>query len=338
MLPHAGGGGEKYVDLLEGLDGFVHERVRLAAGRTPAAAALSIPRGYPRFAGRARRFDVIHAHGDVAGAVALPVLRARPCVWTTHGLHLLRRARGPGLAALRGALRQVINATAVTICTSEAERLELLDVAAPRAACRLRTVRNGIVAPLPVPAEARLGARAGLGLPEADLVVLFLGELEHRKRPLVAVDAARRARAAGAPVTLLVAGDGPQAAAVRGQAGPGVQALGHRDDVPALLAAADVLVMPSEREGLSFAVLEAMGAGLVAVVSDGPGNPEAVGDAGVVVALDDAEGFARELTRLAGDRAELIRLSVAARERVTTELTADRLRSGVLDAYRAALA
>ena len=66
--------------------------------------------------------------------------------------------------------------------------------------------------------------------------------------------------------------------------------------------------MPSEREGLSFAVIEAMGSGLAIVVSDGPGNPEAIGDAGIVVAVGDVEALAATLGELARDPAQLRRL------------------------------
>lgn len=336
VLPHAGGGGETYIDRLEAMEGVSHERARLAAGRSPASAALSIPGGYPALVARARRADIVHAHGDVAAILALPLLRARPSVWTTHGLHLLRRSQQLPLRALKSGLRQVIRATAATICTSDAERDDLRTFAPPTLGARLRTVHNGIEATPAPTREHRERARRDLELDSGDLVVLFLGELAERKRPLVAVAAVRRARAAGAPVTLLVAGDGPQAAAVRAQAGAGVQPLGHRDDVPALLAAADVLLMPSEREGLSFAVLEAMGAGLAPVVSDAPGNPEAVGEAGIVTPLDDVAALACALQQLAADRAAVARLGAAARERVATTLTADRLRAGVLDAYRCA--
>lgn len=336
VLPHAGGGGETYIDLLEGIEGYTHERVRLAAGRTLAGAAVSIPRGYPDVVARARRADVVHAHGDVASVLSLPFLRSRPSVWTTHGLHLLRRLRGPARTGLEGALRQVVRATAVTICTSETERGELRSVAGS-AVAKLRTIRNGIDPPAPPTTEQREAARAALGLTPQELAVLFLGELEERKRPLIAVAAAERARAAGAEVTLLVAGDGPQAIAVGERGGPFVHVLGFRSDVSVLLAGSDVLVMPSEREGLSFGVLEAMGAGMVLIVSDGPGNPEAIGSAGIVTPLDDVERLAGALTRLAADRCELARLGEAARERVLTELTLDRLRAGVRAAYDQAL-
>jgi glycosyltransferase involved in cell wall biosynthesis len=116
-----------------------------------------------------------------------------------------------------------------------------------------------------------------------------------------------------------------------------VRPLGHRDDVPSLLAAADLMVMPSAREGLSFAVLEAMGRGLAMVVSDGPGNPEAVGDAGLVVPVGDRVALATALGALATDAALCERLGAAARDRVRTTFPLDGLRDGVQDAYRSAL-
>ena len=363
VLPHRGGGAETYIDLLEPIEGVRDERVALSAGRSAAAGAASIAARYPLVAARALRADVVHAHGDAAAAIALPLLSRLPSVWTTHGLHLVRRADGRSLAAMRSALRRAIAGTARTICTSQAERDELLALWAPHAAPagmaerdellakwepphatpagiveRIVVVRNGIEPPALASALERATVRECLGLGEGDLAVLFLGELDQRKRPLDAVAAVQRLAAAGAPVVLLVAGDGPQSAEVRARAGDGVRALGRRDDVPALLAAADALVMPSEREGLSFAVLEAMGAGLALVVSDGAGNPEAVGDAGIVVAVGDVDGLAAALAGLAADRAQVRRLGEAARHRVLTEFTAESLRSGVEAAYTAALA
>jgi glycosyltransferase involved in cell wall biosynthesis len=337
VLPHRGGGAETYIDLLEAIEGYDHGRLALAGGRTPAAAAASLGGRYARIARRARHVDLVHLHGDVAAALALPLLRRRPAVWTTHGLHLARRASGLPLHALRAALRRVIGACACTICTSEAERGELRALAGAHAG-RLAVVRNGIELPAPVAARARAQARAALDLADGQLAVLFLGELEARKRPLDAIAAAERARDAGAPVVLLVAGDGPLGAEVGARSGAAVRPLGFRRDRERLLAAADVLVMPSEREGLSFAILEAMGAGVAPVVSDGPGNPEAVGGAGIVVPVGDVGALARTLARLAAQPHEVRALGAAARERVATTLTADALRAGVGAAYRRALA
>jgi glycosyltransferase involved in cell wall biosynthesis len=336
VLPHRGGGAETYIDLLEGIDGFEHERIALSAGRTPRAGAASIGPRYPLVARRVAAADVVHAHGDAAAALALPLLVRRPSVWTTHGLHLVRRASGPLLPVLQSALRRAIANTARTICTSQAERDELAALLRSPSR-RLVVVRNGIEPP-PAPSdELRAAVRDELAIDAGDLAVLFLGELEQRKRPLDAIAAAQRARRDGAPVVLLVAGDGPQAEAVRAHAGEAVRPLGFRTDVPRLLAAADVLVMPSEREGLSFAVIEAMGSGLAIVVSDGPGNPEAIGDAGIVVGLGDVDALAATLGELARDPAQLRRLGIAARRRVLQTLTADSLRGGVAAAYHAAL-
>ncbi len=331
LLPHRGGGAETYLDLLERLDGIAHLRRPLADARTPLAAGPSILRRWPGAARAAGRADVVHAHGDVAAALTLPLLRARPSVWTTHGLHALRRAEGPAGAAMAAAARAAVAATAVTLCCSTAERDELAALVRPDLHDRLRVVPNGVDPALPTTAAARAAARGALDLREDERVALFLGELEERKGPLTA---ARGALAAG--VTLLVAGDGPQraelealAAAADGARRP-VRVLGFRRDVDTLLAAADLFVLPSEREGISFAVLEAMAHGLAMVVSDGAGNPEAVGEAGVVVGVRDEAGWARALA------AAPATLGPAARERVQAVFPVSRLLDGVAAAYREA--
>jgi glycosyltransferase involved in cell wall biosynthesis len=336
LLPHGGGGAETYLDLLDDLTGYEQRRLTLSAGRTPAALARSLPARVPALASAVRNADIVHAHGDMAAVLSLPALAARPAVWTSHGLHFLRRAEGPVRAGFRGGVRAAIAATARTLCTSAAERDELAPLAGTHRE-RLAVVRNGIELPPATGDAERAAARAALGLADEDVAALFVGELESRKAPLVAVAAAEAAHAGGAPVVLLVAGEGPQAGEVQARASAAVRPLGYRDDIGRLLAAADVFVLPSEREGLSFAVLEAMGRGLAMVVSDGPGNPEAVGDAGIVVRAGDAAGFTAALSGLARDPARRAQLGAAARERIRTELTAGQLRDGVAAAYAHAL-
>jgi glycosyltransferase involved in cell wall biosynthesis len=67
-----------------------------------------------------------------------------------------------------------------------------------------------------------------------------------------------------------------------------------------------------------------MAHGRPVVVSDGPGNPEAAGDAGVVVPVGDVEGLAAAMERLAGDRAERTRLGRLGRTRVLREFSTER--------------
>jgi len=325
----AGAGPDPRADLLA-----VEEPLEIRVGGEPLSVTMRTPGDdIDLAAGFLAAEGVISSAADLSqikmcdGNVADVTLALRPRVVTTHGLHLLRRAplARPGVALAVGVSR-------VTLCTSHAEGEELRAALPPRLHGRLAVVPNGIEPIAPDPA-ARAAARAALGLEDDQVAGLFLGELADRKDPLVA---ARAARAAGPPFVLLVAGDGPLAPAVRAAEGRSVRALGFRDDPETLLAAADVFVLPSRREGLSFAVLEAMGHGLAMVVADGAGNPEAVGDAGLVLPAGDERAFADALARLAADPALRASLGAAAKARVEERFTAGALRAGVRTAYERA--
>ncbi len=333
VLPHEGGGGEAVVDALSGLPEFEHERVHLSTGRDPLRSLPSIARGAGRVRRLAARADAVHVIGDAATVIVSGTVVRRPALVGTHGLHLLRRAGGPAGALVHRRLRAAVRGAELTACSSTDERDELLALAGPEVAGRLRLIPNGVTIPPPPDAGERAAVRAELGLEAGDVVALYLGQLEPRKRPLEAVAAAERAAATGAPLVLLVAGEGPLAEEVRSHAGPEVHALGFRRDPERLLAAADILVMPSEREGLSLAVLEAMAAGLAPVVSDGPGNPEAVGEAGVVVPVGDVSALASALERLAGDPEERTRLGAAARARAEAEFSIERFLADMRRAF-----
>jgi glycosyltransferase involved in cell wall biosynthesis len=335
VLPHSGGGAETYLDMLEAIPGLSQQRVTLSGTRVPLHAGVSIALQYPGIARLARRADVVHVHGDLPSMIALPLMAgARRSVWTTHGLHFLRRTSGLRGRAARAGIRAVLRTADRTICTSEAEREELLALARPRLHGRLVAIHNGIDAPPALDPEVRRAARAELDVGDGEVVALFLGQLEQRKDPLGAVAAAREVRRRGVPLVLLLAGDGPLAGRVEEWCDGGARPLGFRDDVARLLAAADLFLMPSRHEGLSFAVLEAMGQGLPMVVSDGPGNPEAVEDAGVVVPRGDVWKLANALERLARDHDERRRLGEAARRRVAERLTADAFLSATERVYR----
>lgn len=331
VLPHRGGGAETFIDCLESLDGYTQWRRPLSTTRSPLAAGFSILSHWPGIAAASRHAQLLQTHGDVASMLSLPLLRARPSVAVTHGLHLLRRARGARLRAVRRGMAAVVGAASRTVCNSESECEELAALVPGALLGRLVVIHN--TAP-PGPSPGALdpaSVRAELGLDPAAAVALYVGQLEARKEPLTAIRAAAAAGVEGAPLTLLVAGDGPLLADARALAGEHVRVLGQRPDVERLLAAADIFVMPSAREGLSMAVLEAMRAGLAMVVSDGPGNPEAVGDAGLVFAVGDERALRETLARLAADAPERERLGRLARERYerqfSTELFLERIRA-----------
>jgi glycosyltransferase involved in cell wall biosynthesis len=196
-------------------------------------------------------------------------------------------------------------------------------------------VPNGVELPVdPPPSDV---TRRELGLADSTCAVLFLGQLEERKDPLTAARATIEARERGADVVLLVAGDGPLEKELRELEGPAVRLLGHRSDAPRLLAAADVFVLPSSREGLSFALLEAMSYGLPPVVADGAGNAEVVGKDGIVVPFGQVRPLADVLERLAADEPERARRGAAALERVRSTYSLEPLRETVERVYREAL-
>ncbi len=335
ILPHPGGGAETHIDLLQRLPDTAHARVSLSTGRTPLQGAASIPRNWPRILRAARDADLVNVHGDLPAMLSVPMLRAGPSVWTTHGLHFSRRSHGPRGVVVRRWLAAATRAADVTVCTSTAERDELrafVDAAGPGGdpggPPRLAVVHNAIDPPPPVDREA---VRSELRLAADDVAVLYLGQLEARKDPLLAVRAATAVPGAVA----LVAGDGPQREEL---AAAGARMLGFRRDPERILAATDVFVMPSRHEGLSFAVLEAMAAGVACVVSDGPGNPEAVGDAGIVVPAGDEEALRAALAALAADPARRAQLAAAARARAAAAFSVPRFLERMGALYAEALA
>ncbi len=97
-----------------------------------------------------------------------------------------------------------------------------------------------------------------------------------------------------------------------------IRLLGARTDVPDLITAADVVVIPSRVEGLPGAVLEAMALGRPVIASDIPMMREAIGDdAYALVAVDDVSGFAAAIDRALDDPE---RAAVAARARTRFEI------------------
>ncbi len=336
LLPHPGQGGERYVEQLrEGLPEYEHAIDTLAPSPSPVKAAPALIFKRPFLAAEAKKAGVVHIHGDMAAILSRQIVKGTPVVFTSHGLHFVRRATGRRATWARRALREVMRTATATLCTSQAELEELQEIAQGEA--RLVLARNAVP---PAPAadpEQRARVRAELDVGADDVVALFAGELSARKDPLLAIEAAGAVRKEGLPLVLLVAGDGPLRDEVAAKAGDGVRVLGQRDDVPALLAASDLFVLPSAREGLSLAVLEAMAAGLPAVVADGAGNPEAVGDAGLVVPTGDGTALAEALAELASDPGRRARLGAAARERARTEFAEDRLFATVREAYDRAI-
>jgi glycosyltransferase involved in cell wall biosynthesis len=128
----------------------------------------------------------------------------------------------------------------------------------------------------------------------------------------------------------LIAGDGPLGPRLAETASlyhldGRVRFLGHRDDVPRLLAAADLVVLPSAYEGLPNLVLEAMRFGKPVVATAAPGTTEVVvdGHTGVLVPVGNPQLLARAIRDIVRDRELARRLGQAGRDRVDSAFRAD---------------
>ena len=183
--------------------------------------------------------------------------------------------------------------------------------------------------PLGVPmfSEGKM-AQTGLHRP---LQILYLGRLaREQKRVHLFPRILEQLKASGIPFHWTIAGDGPDKAALEQtmKGAPPEQTVSFAGPVryagvPALLKQHDLYLLASDFEGLPLSLLEAMGAGLVPVVSQLPsGIPEVV-DAGngMLVPVDEVAGYARAIIHLHGHRDELAAKSAAARARVQTEFS-----------------
>jgi glycosyltransferase involved in cell wall biosynthesis len=177
-------------------------------------------------------------------------------------------------------------------------------------------------------------ARAQWDTPADAPLLLALGRLHPNKAFDVLIDAL----AAVPEAHLWLAGGGEERAALgRRAAERGVAArlrwLGWRDDVPALLAAADILVCPSRHEPLGNVVLEgwAHGVPVVAAASQGPRALIRDGMDGLLVPIDDSAALADALRRLIADGALRAALAQAGRARYEASFT----EAAVVQQYRA---
>lgn len=162
--------------------------------------------------------------------------------------------------------------------------------------------------------------------------VLFLGRLGDQKRVDVLLDALHLVRRALPEVELDVAGDGPLMQALQVHAERlglrrAARFLGRQEDVLPLLGAAHVLALPSEVEGTSNALLEAMASGLPVVATQVGGTQELVRDEveGLLVPPGDAPALAAALERVLRDPALGLRLGRAGRARVEAEYDLERV-------------
>ncbi|GAA1637422.1 glycosyltransferase family 4 protein [Georgenia ruanii] len=290
----------------------------------PRPADVAAVRAVRRLAARA---DVVHAHGLRAGAVAVLAVRTlarRPrLVVTVHNLPV-----GGGK----------VRAVAAVLETLVARGADAVLAVSGDLVARMRARGARAVARALVPAPERPAAtvppaavRAALGLGADEHLLLTVARLAPQKGLDVLADAAARLAgadagagagagagpgAAAASWRWVVVGDGPlRATLAERTADLPVLLAGRRDDVPDLLAAADVVVSTAAWEGQPIAVQEALRAGAALVATDVGGTREVTDDAAVLVPGGDGSAVAAAVRGLLADPARREALRAAARAR-----------------------
>ena len=306
-------------------------RQRLGVAAEVARVGLPI-QGVPRqgwaplavrpFAAAAADADVVHVHlGEDLAVVPLAFAAARrrgaAVVMTVHlSLEHTFVADGLRSRALKrvGGLVERMGARAADAVVVLTPRLAGCFVDAGVDADRVHVIPSGVEPRLFDALPVRLpGAAAG---PR----VVYVGRLARQKGVATLVQAAAALRTEGATVDLV--GDGPQRAELEALADRlGVRdrvrfhGFVHHDDVPGVLAGADVVVLPSVYEELGSVLLEALQARAPIVASDVGGIPFAVGDAGLLVPPGDAGALAGALDRVLSEPGLARALSAAAAAR-----------------------
>lgn len=254
---------------------------------------------------RTTRPDVVHAFLFHAYVIAAPVARwagvpvvvaGRRSLGTfLEGRWFLQRAER---ITARCCDALVANATAVAEDTRRREHV---------GASRVHVIPNALP-----PASFRAPSdptRARKRPPELLCVANLIGYKGHRDL-LCAVALLER------PVRVVLAGEGTERQSLQALAAElelDVVFLGARDDVTALLATADIFVLPSHEEGMSNALMEAMAAGLPCVATDVGGNREVLGSNGVLCRARDSADLARALGDVLSDESWSRDLAAAAR-------------------------
>jgi glycosyltransferase involved in cell wall biosynthesis len=245
------------------------------------------------------KYDIVHLHGFMPGA-SLAVDRARrPVVFTEHGLLGLGR-RWPSRAAVKQSAKGVFlrHRVHTVACVSqwvaqEAERKYRLDE------CRVREVPDGVDFARISAARSRDEFLRSEGVDPTAWVMVVTARLVQFKRIDRLLEAAARMNSAGRDWVLLLAGSGPLEGELRERAttlgiAHRVRFLGYRDDTWDLVAAADLVPVPSEFEAFGLVVVEAMALDRPVVAFADSGGPaeivQTVGGGRIVQSIDELTG------------------------------------------------
>lgn len=281
------------------------------------------PAAVPRLARLARGADVVHCtmwDASLWGRLAA-VLARRPVVVADHATDRAVQVADDGSSRTTWIARHnrlLDRFTFATVAVADSQRQLLLSEGV--SAAKIVHIPNGVPLAGLEQAATEGPTRSDLGLPATAPVALQVGVFRAEKNQIGALEAFARVREQVPEARLLFAGEGPTLPVVERRAaelGAGEWAcfLGNREDVPALLALSDLLLLPSTSDAMPVTVLEGMALGVPLLATDVGDVRRVVGDAGVCVPPGDPDALREAAVELLGDAALRGRLAAAARAR-----------------------
>jgi len=289
---------------------------------------------------RRERVDVVHTHcsmpgilGRIAGFLAgVPAI-----VHTIHGFHFHDRT-SPLLTRLYTLAEKLCGRFTHMLLSQNRTDLEIARRLALVRHERLRLIGNGIDL-------RRFHPMARTPDPRAPVTILCTARFEPVKNHPMLFAAIRKVRERGRRVRLWLVGVGDlrdeyERRCAEMEIADTVEFLGYRDDIPELLARADIAVLTSVKEGIPRAMLEAMAMRVPVAATRVVGTEETVvdGETGFLVPLDDVEALADRLVQLIDDPALRERMGAQGRARVESEFDEDKIVDALAGIYRQLLA
>ncbi len=296
-----------------------------------------------RQAVKTHRIDLLHAHQYTPFfyAACSRGLRSRPrVIFTEHGRHWPDYRRPKRVIANRFLLRRHDRATAV----GDFVRQALIDNEGI-CADRVQVIRNGID-PASFSGESadpavRAQVRRDFGIGEDQPVVLQVARFHPVKDHQTAVRAFAHAAEIVPSARFLLVGDGDLRADAESSArelGVADQVVfaGVRQDIPRMMAAADVFMLSSVSEGISVTLLEAMAANLPIAATEVGGNPEVVlhGRTGLLSPRGDGQALGQNLAKLMSDAGLRRTMGKAGHTRLLEMFTQDRMHAAYEQLYQ----
>lgn len=274
-------------------------------------------------------FDVIHIHlwnpGSCRYAFFAAAKAGVPIVATEHDPF--------ELTGLKGKIKKRTLAKTDQIIVISKDNFKQLADLGDYTKNRLHLIHNGIE----LNRFLTNAEKATLPVKEGGTVLTCIAELHERKGHKYLLEAFKKLQTEMPTLHLMLVGTGPLEKELKAKydANPNIHFLGWREDIPQILKATDVLVLPSLREAFGLVVIEAMASGTAVVATDNGGTKDIIedGKSGYLVPPASVEKLEEAIRTLITNPDQKRDIEAAALERVKTHFSAEVMAEKTAMAY-----